>query len=90
MIDHKNQVDSYVAWTQHDLEACPLHKFLKTRKERHILVCADGQAKIVTAAELSGIDWQRVLAIGPVTAVVSALLSFGNVPARIKLTLADA
>ncbi|WAC43524.1 hypothetical protein OU997_14785 [Pseudomonas sp. SL4(2022)] len=79
-------MSAYAAWSERDLETCPFHEYLRTRNAKHSLICADGSARAVEKVTLAGVDWQRVMEIGLFIQVVSALLSFGNIPARIRLT----
>lgn len=79
---------AYVAWNDRDLETCPLHELLRSRRARHRLVAADGSTHEVVAEKLAGMDWARAREVGWVTQAVSALLSGLNPPVRIRLELA--
>jgi hypothetical protein len=86
LIERGSFVNAYVAWNQRDLETCPLHEYLKTREAKHTLICADGSAKAVVKTQLAGVDWQRVMEVGLFIQAISAVLSLGNIPVRIRLT----
>jgi hypothetical protein len=83
LIDRNSRLSAYVAWDRRDLESCPLHDYLRTKRAKHTLVDADGNTYKVRVARLAGVDWQRVRAIGIVVQAISAILSLGNIPVRI-------
>ncbi len=86
VIERGSNLSAYAAWSERDLETCPFHEYLITKNSKHSLICADGSAIAVEKVTLAGVDWQRVMESGLFIQVVSALLSFGNIPVRIKLT----